>query len=218
MCCLENLYSLYHRRLFLQLWVQSVYVPQVDIWILNISIFCCFVTKAASKWINYPSILMALSHLCLWTHNSIHNWSWAAKSRNVIWQFSISWLSPVCVWQLWEQLLSPMLPHLCNCSQSNRAPLYLCHIPSRSCTPRHVRSTMSETAQTRTFPQMKGGQRCWSHCVSKLLQRFSHCDSSRGKNGGGVSLVFETHGGCCLLENRSVDQQLERTASRFIGD
>lgn len=149
---------------------------------------------------------MHLSRLCLWTHNSIHNLSRAAKSRNMIWQFSISWQSPVCVWQLWEQLLSPTLPHLCNCSQSDRAPLYLCHIPSRSCTPRHVRSTMSETAQTRTFPQMGWGGKDVGLTVSPSSSRGFLIVTAVEEKTGGVSLVFETRRSCCLLENRSVDQ------------
>ena len=40
----------------------------------------------------------------------------------------------VCVRQMWEKLLSPALAHLCNCSQCDRAPLCLCHMPSCSCT------------------------------------------------------------------------------------
>lgn len=35
-------------------------------------------------------------------------------------------------WQLWEQPFSPLLSHLCNCSQPDRAPLLLCHIQSTS--------------------------------------------------------------------------------------
>ncbi|TWW80095.1 hypothetical protein D4764_10G0011250 [Takifugu flavidus] len=57
--------------------------------------------------------------------------------------------------------------------ESDRAPLYLCHIPSRSCTPRHVRSTMSETAQTRTFPQMGGAKMLVSLCLQAPPEFFS---------------------------------------------
>lgn len=135
---------------------------------------------------------MHLSHLCrglisqsiiYHEQQSLETWSDSSPSPD----------SPSCVWQLWEQLLSPTLPHLCNCSQYDRAPLYLCHIPSRSCTQRHVRSTMSETAQTRTFPQMGGGKYV-GLTVSPSSSRGFLIVTAVEEKTGGMSGFWDTWG------------------------
>lgn len=53
-------------------------------------------------------------------------------------------------WQLWEQPFSPLLSHLCNCSQPDRSPLLLCHIPSISAVACCVHSSVRKMAPSWT--------------------------------------------------------------------
>lgn len=144
-----------------------------------------------------PIVQSVSAAVCLqspWTHNSIHNSLWAVKSWKLIWQISISWQSPVCGWQLWEQLLSPSLAHLCNCSRPDRVPLYLCHIPSHSAAPHRVHSSVRKATQAGPF--LRHGRGPLKELPQPLQAPPDVVWFWQEQRIGGP--VFVTLGGCCL--------------------